>query len=185
MEFTKEQEIQIYHFPLNYIKMCHKATEIQIRKFEDNSFMGMDIVAIHAQLKEPEKYPKYVVGEYNVNYVDKWHRLSDKNAEYKLRGFECGVWTVPLLKEHYFYGSPEVKILYEYIWLPTQKQMQEMLIDTLNNFRHISYLFTTWLNSEQWQTHQSILMSFEELWLAFIMLKKYNKIWNGKQWTEQ
>jgi hypothetical protein len=26
--------------------------------------------------------------------------------------------------------------------------------------------------------------SFNELWLAFVMKEKYNKIWNGKDWVK-
>ncbi len=31
---------------------------------------------------------------------------------------------------------------------------------------------------------QILTSSYEQLWLAFIMRKKYNKFWDGKEWRK-
>lgn len=90
--------------------------------------------------------------------------------------FPIAYGSVIVISENHYGG--------EEIWLPRQDQLQEMLIDELNNFRHISYLFSSWLSAECWQSYQSTLMSFEQLWLAFVMLKKYNKGWINETWFD-
>lgn len=63
------------------------------------------------------------------------------------------------------------------IWLPRQDQLQKM-ID----------------NPPVWQFHYFVQeltrqgiqsMSYEQLWLAFVMKEKYNKIWNGDEWVNE
>ena len=75
-----------------------------------------------------------------------------------------------------------------YMWLPRQDQLQELL-----NYS-IAPLGITWKffwsvygdaeddkNREYW----SVFNSMEQLWLAFVMKEKFNKIWTGKEWKEQ
>ena len=74
-----------------------------------------------------------------------------------------------------------------YIWLPTQEQLQEMMISTLDddfigcvplflNEKLEECLFSNGIYN--WGT------SYVELWLAFVMYEKYNKIWTGEKWEE-
>ena len=65
----------------------------------------------------------------------------------------------------------------DYIWLPKQDQLQEMvdgtylakLVDISNFSLNISYIH--------------IFESLEQLWLAFVMKEKYNKQWDGTDWV--
>ncbi len=66
-----------------------------------------------------------------------------------------------------------------YIWLPRQDQLQKMVTRDGN--------LPVW-KVEEW-FHNWIPLgacpdSFEQLWLAFVMKEKHNKIWDGK-WVDR
>ena len=82
----------------------------------------------------------------------------------------------------------------EFIWLPTQEQLQEMLFlksnifDGYDNVISIIYYFQLWLNEKFYGYYMrkpypkgNIL---NELWLAFVMKEKYNKTWTGEKWVK-
>lgn len=71
------------------------------------------------------------------------------------------------------------------IWLPRQDQLQEMVgvnwVRTLNDFGW-------WVNdnsADEWSFDNVLFWgSMEQLWLAFVMKEKYNKVWNGTDWVK-
>jgi len=77
----------------------------------------------------------------------------------------------------------------ECTWLPRQDQLQEMISTDLNE------LVTVFFDEIKWGEHGNMisknpmyiigLKSMEQLWLAFVMKKKYNKTWNGTIWIEE
>ncbi len=87
----------------------------------------------------------------------------------------------------------------ESIWLPTQSQLQEMLLDRslsyngeplINDIESVlilSHMFNDhWDNIDlrKWPHcfPKESIVSFEQLWLAFLYAQKYNKTWNGEEW---
>ena len=72
------------------------------------------------------------------------------------------------------------------IWLPRQDQLQKLtgivaiptLLSQFNEFvfGHVGY--TT-------QEMCNFINSCEQLWLAFVMKKVYEKFWNGKEWVKR
>ena len=72
----------------------------------------------------------------------------------------------------------------KYIWLPTQSQLQEMVE------HHVA---KAWFGAQavclvtrkQEDIDKWMSMSFEQLWLGFVMKEKYNKVWNGEAWLKQ
>jgi hypothetical protein len=68
-----------------------------------------------------------------------------------------------------------------YVWLPRQDQLQEMVLPMFEMNCHWMleecYKFITLPYSPQ-------LESMEQIWLAFIMKEKNAKIWNGEHWEE-
>ena len=69
------------------------------------------------------------------------------------------------------------------VWLPRQDQLQEMLYDgyfPVFSEVIIPRFFDFWR-----QTYPQVpyFTSMEQLWLAFVMKEKYNKVWDGEQWT--
>jgi hypothetical protein len=79
------------------------------------------------------------------------------------------------------------------IWLPRQDQLQKLLSkvksvyqnslpervwtlqSAFNKFTHELY---THEECDNWT-------SMEQLWLAFVMSEKYNKVWNGNEWIDK
>jgi len=66
------------------------------------------------------------------------------------------------------------------IWLPTQEQLQEMIL----NHGHPGYdnggiLFGIMKFADDNKLGE---ISMNELWLAFVMKEKYNKVWTGEKW---
>lgn len=71
------------------------------------------------------------------------------------------------------------------IWLPRQDQLQEMLNIKLESmlgdfYNAIGVLWEAgWTLREEYEQFTSM----EQLWLAFVMKEKYNKIWDGESWV--
>ena len=77
------------------------------------------------------------------------------------------------------------KVNEKYIWLPTQEQLQEMIKeDFLAEFGMIFKLYN-WIDNG---IHCGIFnfdikeITINELWLAFVMKKKWNKEWDDNKW---
>ena len=62
--------------------------------------------------------------------------------------------------------------------LPRQDELQEML-----GFCGASGIHG-WMKRVTLFQMESPYQSFEQLWLAFVLKEKYNKIWNGEEWVE-
>jgi len=74
----------------------------------------------------------------------------------------------------------------KYVWLPRQDQLQEMV-----GGRNALGGFTWWVyHTEKRIAGEAIIPndyseqfnSMEQLWLAFVMKEKYNKVWTGNAW---
>jgi hypothetical protein len=68
------------------------------------------------------------------------------------------------------------------IWLPRQDQLQGM-IDWNKDFLTLDKvrLFYEFTKQIDWK-HRLFHSSIEQLWLAFVMEEKYNKVWTGNDW---
>lgn len=71
------------------------------------------------------------------------------------------------------------------VWLPRQDQLQEMVggfeagfIDWREWKKNIYPSFGGYTNPFS----KLGFTSFEQLWLAFVMKEKYDKVWNGERW---
>lgn len=154
-----------------YIKMCEKAVGIQALRqwsYFDNS------------LFKETRQGNYEEGDYI------W-----ADGEIYLIGGDCydisegSKYGLKISSAGYCEGDDfNVK---KVIWLPRQDELQEMI-----NFRPNGiYGFWEFIRgewnpySESYDTYLSeYLTSMEQLWLAFVMKEKYNKIWNGEDWVE-
>ncbi len=71
------------------------------------------------------------------------------------------------------------------IWLPTQPQLQKMLGRYL---WQLNFDFVRWLCDEPYDGHirhkHLDFTSMEQLWLAFVLKEKYNKVWLGEDWID-
>lgn len=68
------------------------------------------------------------------------------------------------------------------VWLPRQDQLQEMVFSDDVGVQTITTAIEQFSKTEVGATI-SIFGSMEQLWLAFAMKEKYNKVWDGEQWT--
>ena len=148
-----------------YILMCEKAREIQDGK------------------------PDFEVND--CNYIANFHHVR-VCPDYEQRLSNNHVWT-KYLDEKYCSvcgkelvpndSIPEINDYeengaFKCIWLPRQDQLQEMVVDKFENFLYMNYAADEYSSLK----NQSYLASMEQLWLAFVMKEKYNKIWNGEEW---
>ena len=78
---------------------------------------------------------------------------------------------------------------YEEVWLPTQDRLQDMMLPITEGdykdrplwdlFHRLNW-FLKFLPSGDTR-----IKSWTQLWLAFVMKEKYNKIWNGEDWKDE
>ncbi|KKK85112.1 hypothetical protein LCGC14_2776590 [marine sediment metagenome] len=66
-----------------------------------------------------------------------------------------------------------------YVWLPTQSQLQEMVSGGDKPF-DIGLLFGRAFRFLM-DGNCEYITSMEQLWLAFVMKEKYNKVWDGEK----
>lgn len=121
----------------NYIKMCEKAEEIQV----------------------------------------KWKpRIGDK-IKHRL-GKSIQLITLYDIETY----SDDFYIEEKYTWLPTQEQLQKMIS---RNWYDVFCKFLWWHSDDDKSSEEfeSMFTSMNEVWLAFVMKEKYNKVWNGKEWV--
>ena len=71
--------------------------------------------------------------------------------------------------------------LEECIWLPRQDQLQEMIQDRFQRPQDLCVVALELFRA----TAVGYCSSMEQLWLAFVMKEKYNKIWKEKDWVKQ
>jgi len=67
-----------------------------------------------------------------------------------------------------------------FIWLPRQDQLQEMVGGT--SYYKVSAIYELCNRISSHIDVNAGKCSMEQLWLAFVMLEKYNKIWDGEEW---
>lgn len=89
--------------------------------------------------------------------------------------FEQGNW--------YSHGKSLYVAEYDYyvvgsIWLPTQAQLQKMVFGDFDNPIYVIEQFTAFHKKWQWLDFTSM----EQLWLAFVMKEKWNKVWVNEEW---
>ena len=91
-------------------------------------------------------------------------------------------------EEHYISSGEKAENNEDYIWLPRQDQLQEMMrnegrwagyYDLLSCFSRFVYdVVENRLADDTFAKGYS----YEKLWIMFIMQEKYNKTWNGEDW---
>lgn len=68
-----------------------------------------------------------------------------------------------------------------YTFLPRQDQLQNMVIGRLNAGQ-LSMIFEDWRQENIPNLNNNY--SMEQLWLCYVMFKKYGKTWNGETWEK-
>lgn len=143
-----------------YIKMCERAAEIQALWKPDTG----DYVFCKVEV-EPGK-------EREVDILS-----GDAEAGY--RGHDRG--SCPGYITIGYSGKRDFQA--DHIWLPRQDQSQDMVGYSVGT---LVVAFREWCETAR-PVHadmkSQINLTMEQLWLAFVMKEKYNKVWNGEDWT--
>ena len=96
------------------------------------------------------------------------------NGDFEVR-FKNGVGTVEV------YHHREITAHYKpenHLWLPRQDQLQEMV--DWNDYQ-LTARFSEFVHFEA-GCDNSLYKSMEQLWLAFVMSVKYDKVWKDDKW---
>ena len=84
--------------------------------------------------------------------------------------------------EHH--GLPPTKYLYpNSIWIPRQDQLQEMIGDRMGFGEQLKKLRFEYIPNLENRIGKGL--TWEQLWLAFVMFEKFNKVWDGKEWIKK
>ena len=141
-----------------YIEMCRKATEIR---------------ASHT----PQ------IGDwYHTPIIDAWYPNNDPEPENRVvcEGDEHErIYNMLRPWAGYCDPSNYDNVIKESVWLPRQDQLQKMFENRIK-FNVLS------LNGFLQETERSNVYfdSWEQLWLAYVMHKRYDKSWDGKEWVD-
>jgi hypothetical protein len=138
-----------------YILMCEKAVEIQEARIKQRGDYYFHVTNLYI-LESVDPRDKQMLYIINLGYAD------DRSVEFT-----------------------------EPTWLPRQDQLQEILEATYD-LVNLFIAFTDWAKGTLAGEHgnrykeselEGKFNSMEQLWLAFVMSEKFNKVWNGKEWV--
>ena len=89
--------------------------------------------------------------------------------------------------EHYLQECEDLKE--QALWLPRQDQLQKIIEpDNANVHSVMIKVMETQYHDSSKKTLVSapeLFYSMEQLWLAYIMREKYNKVWNEEEWVTE
>jgi len=90
------------------------------------------------------------------------------------------------------YQEMDDRPLTPFVWLPRQDQLQEMVLgrvdkhdSCVSDLHGLFFAFRCFVQEDDadgWWSFRSDLVSFEQLWLAFVMKIMYGKEWSGTEW---
>jgi len=147
----------------SYIKMCEQAEEIQ------------------------KSYTKCNMGDYIHDENHTWFSTFIWHE-----GLNNNIWEWVQETAKQKRGLPKEKynlLTRNYIWLPTQEQLQEILFESkdLNLADWFAVFFDKYFYIDKIdlvkpQERTKKFHSFKELWFNLVMCELYNKTWTGKKW---
>lgn len=90
-------------------------------------------------------------------------------------------WIVGTLDEQGFHQGAVKKSI---TWLPRQDQLQKIVHPSDCTYDISFELLDKFIEWYQYITYnfKVNIYSMEQLWLSFVMRKKYNKVWSGSAW---
>ena len=112
--------------------------------------------------------------------IQKGHKWKKGDRGYFLGYISCNESMKK--NEHFIFGTEEFEDTIESWWtciyLPTQEQLQEIMLKDYTVRAILGGVF--YFAVKRYKDLEKVSMN--ELWLAFVMKEKYNKIWNGDDW---
>jgi len=96
--------------------------------------------------------------------------------------------------EEGFFEDTQPKVVFDcsersdYIWLPTQSQLQKMVGSLIQPQTH-HYGNIPFIGGDSGEinlpSEYKQCNSWEQLWLAFVMKEKHDKTWDGEKWKKE
>ena len=168
-----------------YIKMCEKAKEIQLEKFDGEGLVAGDCVWNGTQ-------HLWLANDF-FGFSGLWQKkipyayvacMEDLPASVVFSQ-EKTMGTITMRKEKYVL----TKIAGFGIWLPRQDQLQEMVGSTIKLYEWGKFAYCDILPFIGGPSGEinipdefTSCRSWEQLWLAFVMREKYGKVWSEEDW---
>ncbi len=157
-----------------YIEMCEKAEEIQ------------------KYFKATDEFDKVIPSFVYDGYIDRISNLV--YAPIRLRKDLNSTSEVIVLSiEHerdegrMFSELEHPKVAETCIWLPRQDQLQGM-VQCSSFYSHVTNAkFQQFIMQEQSMVkflYENREVSYEQLWLAYVMFEKFGKVWTGEEWVK-
>ena len=146
-----------------YFEMCGKAEEIQ----KGHKWQAWDYC--HCEITKKV----VVVSGYETDAGCYGHEIP--SYLFEDRGI-IGTWV-----EHGGCGGEG-----KHIWLPTQAQLQEMVCKSVDDIMWMPTLF--YWGAQDWYNVTEYVSKFqtaEQLWLGYVMHKKWQKVWDGNDWIKE
>ena len=102
---------------------------------------------------------------------------------YEPKGYRIGYYLQDNLVKRI--DSNETFVKQTLIWLPRQDQLQEMVKREYKESPQAGlwYVFQKFVTYRIVNIEEDDLPSWEQLWLAFCMVEKFKKVWNGEEWV--
>jgi len=116
------------------------------------------------------------------NYIKMCEQAGEIQKEWKQENGDLVFWkitkSIKIVTDHFFAESFK-----DFVWLPTQEQLQEMTEGRFHIWGNLNSLTMTASTADR-DTHQICrnVDSMNELWLMYVMKEKYNKSWTGDKW---
>lgn len=155
-----------------FILQCEKATEIQ--ELHKPSVCDRYVCACKTCKNIPSIY---YIHDYDIDSINK-RDLTNVEPHYSNMVRMADVATF-----HAFYNERTKEHL-SYIWLPSQKQLQEM-ISYEHSWADVFVNKFAEFVTKEYSGKTFGDYSMEQLWLAFVMKEIYSKVWNGEDWIKE
>jgi len=166
-----------------YIKMCEKAIEVQ----NLHKPAVCDLYVCSCESCKKRVIQPYYIQDFDIDYLNK-RDLTNVESNYAKMVRSADVCSFVA----FYYERCDEYL--SYIWLPRQDQLQGMIyediVDNCEKTTHWElkqYYFEMLLDAHKlylWYQDEGYdynhFDSMEQLWLAFVMKEKFNKVWNGE-----
>lgn len=138
-----------------FIKMCEKADDLQRLKNEDN-----------------ERHKR-------ENYEDSYYVLPYDEIYYRVMGV----------------SDPSFGQCKKSWWIPSQRQMQDIISIDIEKYADVmekmssdekrKFVFSTLMNViSNWAKTHKEFYTFDQIWLSYLMIYKFNKTWADGEWVK-
>lgn len=150
-----------------YIKVCEKAEKMQIEwKPSIGDYVWRKYTIFGEEIDQkiwPDKIHEIIILHYKSGIDGYFHACTTDGKE--------------RIFKHPWQIEKETCI-----WLPRQDQLQDMMKEGIENTWGLFSRFYKWFSTK----FSCITWSFEQLWLAFVIKEKYNKVWDSEKeiWIE-